>query len=149
MTAEREPAQPGTETPTTAEVKDTMAEDKPAPSQFDLPECDSLQSQSADAVAALFETKFPPQIIDPKTVDAVQLTPEEMEAVTAFAACAAAKNDFEPFIADNATALFTSRVHGKAAFAALDRISRRPGFIGPAAKAFAKQMRGFAEGPTE
>ncbi len=97
----------------------------------------------------MFEQQYPAALINPATVDEQSLTANDIAKIAGFAACAAAKTDFEPFVADNASALFASKTHGAAAFAALERLSREPGFEGTAAKAFAEQMRDCAKEPSE
>jgi hypothetical protein len=114
-----------------------------------IPDCASLQSKSYDEVSNLFEKHFPAALIDPGRVENVSLTQNEISLLAAFAACAAAKTDFEPFVADGATAFFGSKKHGNTAFSALESTSRKPGFEGKAAKEFAEQMRNYVKDPAE
>jgi hypothetical protein len=114
-----------------------------------FPTCATLQSKNPDDVADLFEKLYPAGLIDSNAVEHQNLTPDGLLATVTFAACAAAKTNFEPFVADGSTALFSSKRHGAAAFAALENMSNKPGFEGKAAKEFAEQMRNYAKGPTE
>lgn len=133
-----------------APKRDNSMQDQATPAaNVAFPTCAALETKNADDVSDLFEKHYPAGLVDPDTVDSQQLTPSELTATVKFAACAAAKTNFEPFVADGATALFTSKTYGAAAFAALESISKSPGYIGKAAKEFAEQMRSYAVGPTE
>ncbi len=137
---------PSADVPTkNPEVSKTMPSSQP---QSTFPDCATLQSLSPDAAADVFEKQYPSKLVDPATVDSVTLTASEIEAIALFAACAAARTGYEPFVADNASALFASTRHGNAAFAALKRLSRAPGIEGKAAKAFDDQMRDYIKDPT-
>ena len=129
--------------------KNTMATVLPSKKRSKYADCNSLSLKNADEVSDLFEKQYPTALVDVNIVDEQSLTSDDMAAIVRFAACAAAQTDFEPFVADNASALFASKKHGNAAFAALEKISRNPGFEGKAAKEFAAQMRAYAEERTE
>jgi hypothetical protein len=138
-----------TQSVTKGDKEKAMKTTPPSNEKSKFADCDSLQLQNADGASDLFEKQYPPALIDPNSVDEQTLTPDDMAAIVRFAACAAAKTDFEPFIADNASALFASKKHGNAAFAVLEKMSRTAGFEAKAAKDFANQMREYVKEPTE
>jgi hypothetical protein len=117
--------------------------------QFDFPDCATLQKQSEDSVLAEFERKFPKAIIGEESVETVELSAADMTAVTGYLACVSGAANLDPFVADNALSLFSSKRHGAAAFAALDDLaaSNAPG--AQEARAFAAQMREYVKGPAE
>ncbi len=132
-----------------ADVQNASAPDRrpilPQDSRYDLPTCATLEQGSPDTVATLFEQHYPAPLVSPDTVDDIELSVADLDSLTAFAACAAAKNDYEPFVADNASALFASKRHGAAAFAALRRAAAGSGFAADAAQEFGDQMRRYVK----
>lgn len=117
----------------------------PPHSRYDLPGCAAFEKSSSDDGADLFEQHYPPELIDPGTVEDTTLYAADLDTVTGFAACAAAITDYEPFVADNALALFASKKHGAAAFAALQRAAVGSTFAAKAAREFSSQMREYVK----
>lgn len=95
---------------------------------------------AADAMLAAFEADYPKALVDPATVELQQLAPATLQRIVADLGCLAGQVGGDAFIPEQAVALFASRRHGAAAFAALDVLARSGD---AAAERFLVQMRGY------
>lgn len=93
----------------------------------------------ADQAIAAFERAYPAALVDPATVERRTVAPAVLTRIIANLPCLAALPGGDPFVAEQASALFASRAHGRAAFAALDRLAATD----PRAARFARQMRAY------
>ena len=96
---------------------------------------------AADRIIAAFEKEYPAALVDPARVEGVAVEPAVLARIVGDLACLASLPGGDPFVADQASALFASPRHGAAAFAALDRLASAGD---SAAARFARQMRAYA-----
>lgn len=96
----------------------------------------------ADAMLAAFETEYPKALVDPAQVELQDVTPATLEHLVADLACLAGQIGGDPFVPEQAAALFASRRYGVAAFAALDALARSGS---GEAERFGVQMRAYTE----
>ncbi|MEH3143808.1 MAG: hypothetical protein PGN34_00245 [Methylobacterium frigidaeris] len=114
-----------------------------------LPTCDEVRASRlvGAALGDAFYRRYPRSLEGEGAVERVALDRGEVANVVGYLACVAGLTGYDPTVAEQGLALFASRRHGAAAFAALDGIARggRPeaGF----ATAFRRQIRGYLAGP--
>ena len=93
-----------------------------------------VQQQRADQLIAAFEDDYPAVLVDPKRVEAASISPAILQKIVSDLACLATQPGADPFVPEQAAALFASRRYGAQAFAILARNANAR---------FAKQMRSY------
>jgi hypothetical protein len=88
-----------------------------------------------DALIAAFERTYPQALVDPATVDTVTIAPPTLRVLVDDLACLSTQPGGDPFVAEQAAALFASKRYGPAAFGWLARTGRTR---------FAQQMRRYS-----
>ncbi len=88
----------------------------------------------ADALIAAFEREYPAALVDPARVEQAMIAPATLQVIVANLACLSKQPGADPFVPEQAAALFASRRYGKAAFALLARTREAR---------FARQMRDY------
>ncbi|MFJ7440134.1 hypothetical protein ACIQW5_20995 [Methylorubrum thiocyanatum] len=114
-----------------------------------LPSCAEVQASKlvGGALAETFDGRYPRDLADPRKVERIALDADAVANVAGYLACVAGLTDGDVNVADQGIALFASRRHGRAAFVALDAISRSDAPWAAGARAFARQMRAYRTGP--
>lgn len=109
-----------------------------------LPDCAALLAERGDPEALLgqLERTYPAAYADPSRVDAA-VAADSVPLLARSLACLGGLTGYDAFVADQAVALFASRRHGAAAFAALDRMAAGGGPQAAYAREFAAQMRDY------
>lgn len=95
---------------------------------------------AADAMLAAFEKDYPAALVAPAQVEGAAIPPAVLERIVADLSCLAGQPGGDPFVPEQAAALFASPRHGAAAFAALERLASAGN---QRARRFAVQMRGY------
>lgn len=133
-----------------AYVAATMPADQETPRMTARPvaDCSTLLASTADPQTLLdaFERDYPAAYADPARVDDA-VRGEEVPELARSLACLAGVTAFEGFLADQASALFASPRHGRAAFAALAAAGKGEGREAEYARRFADQMRAVIRPP--
>lgn len=121
----------------------------PAMTARPVADCTTLLASSADAQSLLdrFERDYPAAYADPARVDDA-VPADTVPELARSLACLAGVTSFEGFLADQASALFASPRHGRAAFAALAAAGKGSGREAEYARRFAEQMRAVIRPPT-
>jgi hypothetical protein len=94
----------------------------------------AVQQQRADALIAAFEAAYPPALGDPARVEIATVLPATLKAIVAELACLSTHPGADPFVPEQAAALFASKRYGKTAFALLAQSGNAR---------FARQMRSY------
>ena len=112
-------------------------------------DCATLLASPADPQSLLdaFERDYPSAYADPARVDGA-VPADTVPELARSLACLAGVTSFEGFLSDQASALFASRRHGPAAFAALAAAGKGSGREADYARRFAEQMRAVIRPPT-
>jgi hypothetical protein len=134
------------------ETPDDRREGEKTTSKYSFPTCDSLRSagRNADAHLEDFNAVFPAEIVGETSVDKLDLSVADLRSIGSYASCVTGLTpNMPPEIADSTAALYSSKKHGKAAFAALDALAKGNGQDAALARAFAEQMRVYITGPSE
>ena len=92
------------------------------------------QQQYADRLIAAFERDYPTTLIDPKRIENAAIAPTLFAQIVDHLACLSTQPGADPFVPEQAAALFASKRYGKAAFARLAQTKQA---------AFARQMRAY------
>ena len=125
-------------TPVTA--RPTMAVISYTPTQHCTPfvgsarRVNGVQQQHADMLIDAFEKDYPAALVDPDRVESAVVSPATLKAIVADLACLATQPGGDPFVPDQAAALFASKRYGAQAFALLAKSGNAR---------FAKQMRDY------
>jgi hypothetical protein len=98
----------------------------------------SAQQQRADALIAAFERDYPANLVDPVKVESTVVAPATLARIVADLACLSTQPGADPFVPEQAAALFASKRYGKAAFTHLVKRGQ---------VRFAKQMRAYVAVP--
>ncbi|TRW17351.1 hypothetical protein [Glacieibacterium frigidum] len=86
--------------------------------------CEGLvDAAAADAMLAKFEAEYPKPLVSPALVEGQRIAPATLTRIVTDLSCLAAQIGGDPFVPEQAAALFASRRHGADAFAALDRLA--------------------------
>jgi hypothetical protein len=93
-----------------------------------------VQQQRADALIAAFERDYPAALVNPARVEGALLDPVTLARIVDDLACLSTQPGADPFVPEQAAALFASKRYGKAAFALLAKKGQLR---------FAKQMRAY------
>ena len=100
----------------------------------DAKQISGVQQQRADQLIAAFEVNYPAALVDPKRVEAASISPAILQKIVSDLACLATQPGADPFVPEQAAALFASRRYGAQAFDILARNGNTR---------FAKQMRSY------
>lgn len=92
------------------------------------------QQRRADALIAAFEKSYPPRLVDPSRVELETIPPTTLKTIVAQLACLSTHPGADPFVPEQAAALFASKRYGKTAFALLAKSGNGR---------FATQMRSY------
>lgn len=103
--------------------------------------CSGTASQAdADAMLAAFEREYPASLVSSAQVEGVKIPPATLDDIVASLSCLAAQPGGDPFVPEQAAALFASKRHGAAAFEAVERLASAGD---EPARRFAEQMRAY------
>ncbi len=93
------------------------------------------QQNRADALIESFEKAYPPALVDPTRVEIAIVPSATLKTIIVELACLSTHPGADPFVPDQAAALFASKRYGNAAFAVLAESGNAR---------FARQMRSYA-----
>ena len=93
-----------------------------------------VQQQRADALIAAFEKAYPSGLVNPSRVDTAAIPPTTLKVIVEQLACLSTHPGADPFVPEQAAALFASKRYGKTAFALLAKSGNAR---------FARQMRRY------
>ena len=120
-------------------------------STFNLPTCEEMRASASDeyAVADQFDKTYPQSLVGEASVEQVDLTANDIKEVVTYVTCAAALSNYDIGVIESSLALFASKRHGKASFAALDQLSEGSSENAKNAQELAVKMMQFLAGPAE
>lgn len=121
-----------------------------APAQdLPLPTCDALKADGkvGGALADAFYTRYPKSLAGEASVEEVALDPSAIDNIVRYLVCVAGATDYDPVVAENGLALFTSTRHGAAARHALSALARSSDPAAGAARRFNAQITGYLHHP--
>ena len=100
----------------------------------------------ADRLVNAFERSYPKALAGEASVERTPLGSDALARLVADLACVSSHPGADPFVPEQALALFASKRHGRAAFAALNALARSEAAspaLRSAARAFERQMRSY------